>query len=230
MPIEDVFSDLMHRSADGIDAPTDLVARGVARGRTRRRRTTAAVTAAGAALAAAAVAGTVIGLSAGDDRSEPPVVQDPTPTSVQRTPIGPADGEDLLAELVGDGLVSVEGTSSPDEGPLSVRGVYDGGRVTFAIHEPGPNPHCAPGQDAGCTRVEGGWVLVSTPGPDAHAEDEFNRATFWTDDGWVVTATAHENDASVNQPPGADHWAVLEYDELTRVVTSEDWFTDGSAG
>lgn len=230
MPIEDVFSDLMHRSADGIDSPTDLVARGMARGRARRRRTTVVAAAAGVALAGVAVAGVAVGLSLGEDRSAPPVVKDPTPSAVQRVPIGPAAGEDLLTDLVGDGLVSVEGTSSPDEGPLSVRGVYDGGRVALAIHEPGPNPPCEPGKDAGCTRVAGGLVLVATPGPDAHAEDEFNRATYWTDDGWVVMATAHENDESVNQPPGADHWAVLEYDVLQRVVTSAAWFTEGSAG
>lgn len=228
MPIDDVFSDLMHRSAEGIETPPDLVARGMARGRTRRRRTNAAIAAAGAVLAVIAVTGTVVGLSAGGDRSEPPVVEDPTPSAVQRRPIGPADGEDLLADLVGTGLGSIEGSSSPDEGPLSVRGVYDGGRVVLSIHEPGPNPPCEPGRDAGCTRVAGGWVLVSTPGPDAHAEDEFNRATLWTDDGWVVMATAHENDASVNQPPGADHWAVLGYDVLRRVVTSEAWFVAGA--
>lgn len=224
MPIDDVFSDLMHRSADGIDTPPDLVARGMARGRTRRRRTTAAVAAAGAALVAVTV--TVVGLSAGQDRSEPPVVEDPTPTSERRRPISPADGEDLLADLVGPGLGSIEGSSSPDEGPLAVHGVYDGGRVALTIHEPGPNPPCAPGRDAGCSRVAGGWVLVSTPGPDAHAEDAFNRATLWTDDGWVVMATAHENDASVGQPPGSDHWAVLGYDVLRRVVTSKAWFVE----
>lgn len=229
MPIEDVFSDLVHRSADGIDAPAGLVEGGLARGRARRRRTTVVVAAAGATLAATAVA-TVIGLSAGGDRSAPPIVEDPTPTTAERVPISPAAGEDLLVELVGDGLGSLESGSSPDEGPLSVRGVYDGGRVVLSIHEPGPNPHCAPERDEGCTRVEGGWLLVSTPGPDAHAEDEFNRATLWTDDGCVVMATAHENDESHDQPAGADHWAVLEYDELRQVVTSESWFTEASPG
>lgn len=226
MPIEDVFSDLMHRSADGIDAPTGLVAGAMARGRARRRRTTIAAAAAGAALTGLAVAGIAVGLSVGDDRSEPPVVEDPTPSAVQRVPVSPARGEELLVALVGDGLDVLESGSSPDDGALSVRGVYDGGQVAFVIYEPGPNPPCDPGRDDGCTRVAGGRVLVSTPGPDAHAEDEFNRATYWTDDGWVVMATAHENDESVNQAPGADHWAVLEHDVLQRVVTSEAWFVE----
>ncbi len=229
MPIEDVFSDLVHRSADGIDAPTGLVERGLARGRARRRRTTVVVAAAGAALAATAVAGTVIGLAAGEDRSAPPVVQDPTPTTAQRVPIGPADAEILLSGLLGDGLEAVNSDES-DGQSLSVRGTYDAGRVTVGVYRSDFSEHCTPGADDGCTRTADGWVLVSTPGLDAHAEDEFNRATFWTGDGWIVQATAHENDDSLNQPAGADHWAVLEYDELTRVATSTGWLTEAPAG